>query len=134
MIGILEDDDVRLSGFREALKDLGPVVYRDSAPDFVCWLRENLASLRLLSLDHDLGLSREVDGKRVDPGEGMHVVDFLVTQPPVCPVIVHSSNVVRSPLMVQRLLDAGWSAERIVPLGGDWIRRAWVARVRQLLK
>jgi len=135
VIGILEDDvDGRQARFREALKELGPVTYYDNAPDFLCWLAQNLASLRLLSLDHDLGPSRDRNGERFDPGEGMQIVDFLVTQRPVCPVIVHSSNPVRSPTMVRRLEEAGWSAERIVPWGDDWIGTVWVARARQLLK
>jgi hypothetical protein len=134
MIGILEDDlDGRQVRFREALKELGPVTYHDNAPDFLCWLGENLASLRLLSLDHDLGPSRERNGERFDPGEGMQIVDFLVVKPPACPIIVHSSNPYASPTMVRRLQEAGWSAERIVPWGDDWIGTVWLRRVKELL-
>jgi Cyclic-phosphate processing Receiver domain len=134
MIGILEDDlDGRQVRFREALKDLGPAIYHDNAPDFLCWLGEHLASLRLLSLDHDLGPSRDLNGERFDPGEGMQIVDFLVTRPPACPIIVHSSNSDASQTMVRRLEEAGWPAERIVPWGDDWIGTVWLARVRQLL-
>jgi len=135
VIGILEDDvEGRQALFRASLADLGDFSMHDNAPDFLQWLEGAFGSIRLLSLDHDLGPSRPRDhGERFEPGVGMHVVDFLLTRKPAFPVIVHSSNPYDAPTMVVRLEQAGWSAERIVPWGDDWIPTVWKKRVRELL-
>jgi hypothetical protein len=134
VIGILEDDvERRQVLFRAALADLGSVTIHDNAPDFLRWLQEASGSIRLLSLDHDLGPSRQRDGRRFEPGVGMDVVDYLVTQEPAFPIIVHSSNPYGAPTMVRRLEEAGWSTERIVPWGEDWIPTVWKARAQHLL-
>ena len=134
MIGILEDDlEGRQVLFRAALRDLGAATIHDNAPDFLRWLDDAFGTIRLLSLDHDLGPSRERDGVRFEPGDGMQAVDFLVNRKAAFPIIVHSSNPYAAPTMVRRLEEAGWSAERIVPWGEQWIPTVWKARVGQLL-
>jgi hypothetical protein len=94
VVAILEDDPGRAGAMRAVLASLGVEhVIHDSAAAMNEWLAANLAKVRLLSLDHDLGPSREhADGGRLDPGIGREVADFLAARAPSCPVIVHSSN------------------------------------------
>jgi hypothetical protein len=93
-----------------------------------------LLSIHLLSLDHDLGPSRERNGERFEPGTGMQVVDFLVSQRPTFPVIVHSSNPIDTPLMRSRLEEAGWTVYRVVPFREDWVAVEWLETVREALQ
>jgi hypothetical protein len=136
LAGILDDAEIRLQGFRETLSAIAPsieIVCHDNAPDFLRWLRGAAKTVRFLSLDHDLGPSREREGERFDPGVGMDVVNFLLTQEPAFPVIVHSSNPIDGPSMVRRLEEAGWTVHRVVPFMDGWIATAWRARVLELL-
>lgn len=133
MIGILDDDvEGRVPRMIASLAPIVPTT-RDNAPAFLDWLKGGLPTARLLSLDHDLGPSRaRDDGERWDPGTGMDVVDYLVTQKPSCPVIVHSSNPISVPVMIMRLEEAGWSVHRAVPISSDWIETDWIRLVKSL--
>jgi hypothetical protein len=137
VVGILEDDlEGRQPQFRQAVAAIGtavPLVMHDNAPDFVAWLEGSFASIRLLSLDHDLGPNRRRNGESFDPGSGMQVVDALVKRKASFPVLVHSSNPYDAPTMVRRLEEAGWNAKRIVPWGEAWIPTAWLAAARASL-
>jgi hypothetical protein len=133
VIGILEDDvDGRQVLFQASLVGLGDYVIHDNAPDFLQWMEDSYESIRLLSLDHDLGPSRQRGRELFDPGVGMDVVKVLVKRRPAFPIIVHSSNPEAAPMMVRRLEEAGWRTERIVPFGVDWVPYVWKPRVREL--
>jgi hypothetical protein len=138
-LGLLEDDrDERYPEMMRVLRETAPdivPVHHDNAPDFITWLGRALPEVRLLSLDHDLGPTRPLaDGSRFDPLTGMAVVEFLLTQKPSCPVIVHSSNPRDAPIMVERLADMGWQVARVVPFGGTvWIGAAWIPTVLEML-
>jgi hypothetical protein len=88
-----------------------------------------LDSAVLISLDHDL----EAEPASPDPGDGYMVVKWLVSQPIVLPVIVHSSNAERSSWMAGEFDLAGWRHWRVAPLGEDWIELDWRRVVRRLL-
>jgi hypothetical protein len=90
-----------------------------------------LPAARLISLDHDLDPE---DGASDDPGTGWEVAKFLATLPPVCPVIVHTSNGERGDWMMGEFELAGWKHHRVAPLGDDWIERDWRRLVRRILK
>lgn len=132
VVAVLEDDlEGRQPQFRRAVELLGlRCVVHDNAPDFVAWLERSFASIRLASLDHDLGPSRDRNGGRFDPGSGMQVVDALLQRRPSFPVIVHSSNPYDAPTMVRRLEEAGWTSQRIVPWGEEWIPTLWLELAR----
>ena len=90
-----------------------------------------MPAARLVSLDHDL----EPDvTDRADPGDGLDVAKWLAGRPPVCPVVVHTSNGVRGDAMVGELDLAGWQVRRVMPLGDDWIEADWRAAVRRALR
>lgn len=110
------------------------IVFRDDARAMINWLAQHLGEVILISLDHDLPL-RTVDGKSVDCGTGRQVADYLASLPPLCPVIVHSSNDQCAAGMFIALKDAGWPCSRVYPCDDlTWIASAWADRVRQYLR
>ena len=135
LIGILEDDaEGRIPRFRQVLEELKvEAVFHDNAPDFLSWLDGNSAAVSLLSLDHDLGPTRERHGQPFDPGTGRTVSRRMIHMAPRFPVIVHSSNPLDGPAMVFDLESAGWRVLRLPPWGDEWIPTAWARRVRELL-
>jgi hypothetical protein len=62
------------------------------------------------------------------------LVQHLAALPPVCPVIVHTSNGERATWMVGELELGGWEFHRVPALGDDWIERDWRRTVRDLLR
>jgi hypothetical protein len=133
MLLMLEDNAERVRRFAEALRAADPtlslLVWRDAR----AMIREagpHLPAARLISLDHDL----EAAPGDPDPGDGLEVARFLVSQPVVRPVIIHSSNGERSTWMAGELELAGWPFWRVAPLGEDWVEVDWRRLVRRLLR
>jgi hypothetical protein len=129
MIAILEDDAERMEAMRSELAAKipdEPVIFFDNAPDMIAWLQENIATVKLFSLDHDLGPNREREGEVFDPGIGRDVVDYMEPVGHRCPVVVHSSNSIAVSGMKLVLEDAGWPYERVVPFDDTaWIHDVW---------
>lgn len=112
-----------------ALPDVD-VVFFDNAPDMIEWLDEGLSGACALSLDHDLGPTRNRDGESFDPGIGRDVVDVLERRPACCPVVIHSSNGPAADGMLYALRFAGWSAERVFPHNDlAWVDTDWIERI-----
>jgi hypothetical protein len=134
MILILEDDRERIERFKAILADIAPSlplrVWR-SAGRMIREVEPFLSAARLISLDHDL---ERAEGDADDPGDGIDVARFLAARPPVCPVIVHSSNGSRSDWMIGEFELGGWEYRRVAPLGDDWIESFWRAVVIELLR
>jgi hypothetical protein len=137
VMALLEDDERRTEAMATELQERFPdaaTVFFDNAPDMVEWLRDNLPAVRLLCLDHDLGPTRQRDGKLFDPGIGRDVVDFLTTQQPSCPVLIHSTNTRAVSGMLFALEEAGWSASDLTPFDDlAWVKLLWSERVAALL-
>jgi hypothetical protein len=133
VIAILEDDDERACRMRDSIAcsfpDMSLVIF-DNAPDMILWLRDSLGSVKLMSLDHDLEFSNKADG---DPGTGRDVVDFLIGESPVCPVIIHTSNVTGGDGMQSELQAMDWVTYRILPFGMRWIETEWLGKVMEFL-
>jgi len=133
MLLMLEDNDERVQRFTEVLHALDPalplVVWRD-AKVMIREVGPFLRVARLISLDHDL----EPQEGAADPGDGLEVAKFLVSQPIRCPVIIHSSNGERSTWMAGEFELAGWRFWRVAPLGEDWVEVDWRRLVKRLLK
>jgi len=89
------------------------------------------AGTALICLDHHLNPRT---GATTDPGTGLDVATFLAGFPPVCPVLIHSSNTERAYSMHNELRFAGWVVDRVGPLGTHWIETTWLRRARQLLE
>lgn len=136
-IVLLEDDEDRTTVMRAELARLLPNVQLtvfDNAPDMIAWLGENLPSVDLLCLDHDLGPNRRRDGREFDPGIGRDVADFLAGRPPQCPVVIHSTNNIGADGMQFALEDAGWTVARVFPFGDlQWIPRFWSPQIAAII-
>ena len=137
-IAVLEDDLRRVQQMVQLLREFFPgykVTSFDNAPDMISWLGDNLNELKLICLDHDLGANRILSGEIQDPGTGRDVADFLAALKPVCPVLIHSSNVMAAPGMMMVLEDAGWPCSRLSPFNDlEWVRAAWIEDVKQALR
>jgi hypothetical protein len=98
------------------------LLYWRTAHDFIA----NYATLPsipgLIALDHDLFVDNPDDP---DPGDGRDVSKFLARQKPIAPILIHSSNSPAADSMLFTLLDSGWNAVRISPIGEDWIEADW---------
>jgi hypothetical protein len=136
VIAILEDNDDRTNAMRDCLADKFPffeTVFFRSAATMIDWLRENLPRAICIVLDHDLEPA-PADPPGSDPGTGRDVSDFLLGFRPLCPVVVHSSNVHAAIAMEQDLAEAGWAVERLLPYGDlEWIAAEWLPRVRNAI-
>jgi ADP-ribosylglycohydrolase len=130
---ILEDNEERIADFKKAIHQLGNgyelKVWRDAhSMRAECEALFNTAAL--ISLDHDLNAA---PGSTRDPGTGLDVACFLGDFLPVCPVLLHSSNTDRVYSMHNELRFAGWTVDRVGPLGNGWIGTSWLRRARELL-
>ena len=132
MLLLLEDNAERLERFAAVLRTIEPGlpvrVWRD-AHVMIREVGPLLGASRLISLDHDL----EPEPGEPDLGDGHLVVKWLVSQPTVRPVIIHSSNSERSAWMAGEFDLAGWRHWRVAPLGDDWIESDWRLVVERLL-
>jgi hypothetical protein len=131
---MLEDNAERVQRFSASLRRI------DSTLELRLWrnawrmIREAeplLPFARVISLDHDLDPEEE---DAADPGTGWDLTKWLAALPPVCPVIVHTSNGERATWMMGQFELGGWHYHRVAPLGEDWIERDWHRLVRRLLK
>ena len=132
VILILEDDDERVCGFQSAVASLGHEVgvriWRD-APTMIAECPACFAEAWLISLDHDL----EAMAEAPDPGTGLDVAEFLSLHPPLCPVILHTTNFDGRLAMQNRLRLGGWTVATVLPREADWIQASWLPVVRRLI-
>ena len=132
MLLMLEDDLGRLERFTAVLRELDPELPIRVWSDAYAMIREagpSLSSAAMISLDHDL---YEQPGGP-DPGDGYIVAKWLVSQPIVRPVIVHTSNSERATWMAGAFDLARWPHYRVVPIGNEWVELDWRRVVRRLL-
>ena len=130
---ILEDNDDRIADFTRAVKQLGNGYEAKFWRDAHSMCKEcevYFPTTALVSLDHDLN---PAPGVTVDPGTGLDVAKFLADFIPVCPVLLHSSNTDRVYSMHNEFRFAGWSVDRVGPLGAGWIAVSWLPKARELL-
>ncbi|HWG45549.1 MAG TPA: cyclic-phosphate processing receiver domain-containing protein [Gemmataceae bacterium] len=134
MLLMLEDNADRLRRFTATLRQIAPDlplrVWRN-AWTMIEEMGLYLPAARLISLDHDLDPE---EGRTDDPGTGWDLTKVLAALPPVCPVIIHTSNGERGTWMCGEFELGGWRYYRVPPLGEDWIEMDWRRRVRRLLK
>ena len=134
MLLMLEDNAERVQRFTATLQRVDPALELRLWRNAWTMIREVSALLptaRLISLDHDL---EPEEGDSNDPGTGWDVTKVLAELPPVCPVIIHTSNGERATWMMGEFELGGWEFHRLPPLGDDWIERDWRRLVRRLLK
>jgi hypothetical protein len=136
LVAILEDNPDRIGAMRTCMAEILPdvqTIFFEDAQKMIDWLSQRLGNVAVISLDHDLPM-RDHGGEAIDCGTGRQVADYLASVPPVCPVIVHSSNNDCAQGMFFALKDAGWRCSRIYPFNDTaWIADSWVEQVRRLL-
>lgn len=133
---VLEDNAGRREMMRACLGDRFPQyehVFFDSAREMIESFTDDLSDLLAISLDHDLEMKLG-NGTMVDPGSGRDVVDRLIQQQPVCPVVIATTNSAAGDGMEFALREAGWQTSRIYPWGDlEWISTQWIRAVRDAI-
>jgi CheY-like chemotaxis protein len=136
-IVILEDNSDRRSEMERCLRDRFrhyESVFFDDAKLMRVFLETNLASTLVISLDHDLEPKSQHNGKPLDPGTGRQLADFLVQQPPACPIIIATTNSAAGDGMEFVLREAHWETHRVYPWGDlEWISSQWFRTVRNAI-
>ena len=137
-IVILEDNPDRRAAMSDVLADLFPravVEYFAVAQRMIEHLDSTgLYDVALISLDNDLDMVTSDDGRLVDPGDGIEVAKWLMTRPPVVPVLVHTTNTMAGDQIDELLGSNGWSHSRVIPYDGEsWIPEVWRSTVRTLI-
>lgn len=122
---MLEDDLDRIRRFKAIVARHYPsaiLTVARTAPDFktAYWSLTEMPDL--ICLDHDLFTDSLNDP---DPGDGRDVSDFLVTRLAKCPALIHSTNAAAADSMLYSMREGGWTVDRIVPIGEDWIETYW---------
>ncbi len=134
-IAVLEDHEGRKALMQSCLADrfyMYEIRFFDEPTTMIQFLQENLTETLVIGLDHDLELKPGPCGQWTDPGTGREVADYLARQPPVCPVVIHSSNTPAAVGMEMVLQDAGWKTQRVVPFEDmDWIPNEWFRTIRR---
>ncbi len=133
---ILEDDVRRIAAMRSCLRKIVPrveAVFFEDAREMIAWLPGHRSEVVLISLDHDLPM-KDVAGEALDCGTGRQVADYLASELPTCPVIVHSSNSDAAQGMYFVLKDSGWPCSRVYPCDDvAWVAEGWAICVRGLV-
>lgn len=133
-IAILEDDAERQSAMAECLEDRFPqypIRFFATAAEMISHLRRNLSETIVIGLDHDLELVPVAGRSLLDPGSGRDVADYLASEPPACPVVIHTTNAPAGDGMEAVLQDAGWATSRVTPYDGlQWIPEVWLREMR----
>lgn len=136
-IYILEDNQDRRKAMRECLADRFyqyKVRFFVTAKDMIDELKRSLSEALLICLDHDLEPEETGDGEWPDPGDGRMVSDYLSHQTPVCPIIIHTTNVPAAVSMESTLREADWETSRVTPYSDlDWIAESWLPAVRRAI-
>jgi CheY-like chemotaxis protein len=134
---VLEDDEDRAAAMKQVLAErFGQYkrVFFDNAPETIAWLKENLRETALICLDHDLGPNRHLGDDVFDPGTGRDVVDYLASQIPHCPVVMHTTNDWAAPGMEMALKDVGWKCSRVIPSTDlKWVETIWFRQVSKFI-
>lgn len=122
---MLEDDHDRIERFNAIVARHHPdavIAVSRTAPAFITAYWELTQTPDLICLDHDLFTDSPDEP---DPGDGRDVSGFLVTQMAKCPALIHSTNAPAADSMMYSMREAGWTVERIAPIGDDWIETYW---------
>ena len=138
MFIILEDNQDRQTIMRGCLSRLTPtfpIHFFKTATETIECLKTHLPETVLIALDHDLEMIKgENPHQMIDPGTGRDVAEYLATKPPVCPVLIHTTNTPAGVGMEMTLKAAGWKTRRIAPYGDmEWISELWFATARKKL-
>ena len=129
---MLEDDRDRIERFACVLGSVAiQLTYFRTAHDFIRAYESLTIVPKLISLDHDLFVDHDNDP---DPGDGRDVAKFLALHKPISPILIHSTNAIAADSMLFTLQDAGWTVDRIAPIGDDWIESYWFPTAMNMIQ
>jgi len=132
MLLMLEDDRDRIERFDCVLGSVAiQLTYFRTAHDFIRAYESLTIVPKLISLDHDLFVDHDNDP---DPGDGRDVAKFLALHKPISPILIHSTNAIAADSMLFTLQDAGWTVDRIAPIGDDWIESYWFPTAMNMIQ
>ena len=136
-IAVLEDNLDRREAMRVCLKDRFShfdLRFFASPKEMTRFFDDHLSETIAISLDHDLDLQSDAEGRLTDPGTGREVADYLAGHHPVCPVILHSTNSLAASGMESILRQASWQTFRVVPFADlAWIASDWLPTMRRVI-
>ena len=134
LIAILEDNADRVLAMKKWLDDRLSMYDRfitNDPHELIDKLRERMEDVLAVSLDHDL--HERPDGST--ELTGMMVVDFLGTQRPRFPVLLHTSNVRDGETMKRRLLSKEWRVTWVTPFDDTtWIGNDWYPTLKKAIQ
>lgn len=132
MILLLDDDQSRIEGFNKVITQLSDIKIHSwsNAPTMISEISEYLSQAKLISLDHDLYKLNESDP---EPGTGRDVAEFLTKCKPVCPIIIHSTNVDAAWGMYNTLSYVGWSVNILHYIDEDWFSSKWLPEIKKII-
>lgn len=134
-IAILEDNEDRRTAMRACLADRFyqyEAEFFDDARELIAFLQANLSDTILISLDNDLELKPDGQGRWIDPGSGQDVAAYLTQRAPACPVVLATTNTLAAAGMEGVLRESGWETHRVIPFDDvNWIPGEWFRAVRR---
>jgi CheY-like chemotaxis protein len=134
---VLEDNEGRREAMKKCLVDRHnryESVFFVAPKPMLLYLRDHLGEASCISLDHDMELVADGEGRLSDPGTGREIADYLATQPPQCHVVIHSTNTDAAEGMQSVLEASGWTVHRVTPWGDlEWVRGKWFRTVRRVI-
>jgi hypothetical protein len=136
-IAILEDNIDRQAAMRRCIADrfyTFETHFFDESAAMIRFLAAHLKDTIAISLDNDLEFKPGPDGRMIDSGSGVDVVEFLKHHEPSCQVIIHTTNTNAAETSIEMLKDAGWTTRRVIPFDDmAWIDSNWFFAVRRAL-
>jgi CheY-like chemotaxis protein len=137
-VAILEDNPKRVVLMSKVLERVLPTYvpqFVANAPEMIAWMEKHLHEVGLRSLDHDLDSVVPREMQPFDPGCGRDIVNWLAEQPPVCPVLVHTTNAPEAVGMIRVMREKGWPVWRTRPHNQmEWIETDWEADLWGLIR
>lgn len=136
MIAILESDIKRVCAMRRALQGKSlerQMVYFENAPFMISWLKDNIASVQVISLNYSLRGAQQVGEGAINPGTGLDVIHFLATRKASCQVLIHTADQQGLANMSMALLHAGWNCSAVIRKSSNWIEEDWLKAIQQWL-
>jgi hypothetical protein len=136
-IVILEDNAERRVAMQACLESRFrqyEIKFFGTSKGMIGYLREHRDEALCIALDHDLEPESHGAGVVVDPGTGRDVADFLAHHAPVCPIVIHTTNVPAAVGMEMVLQESNWTTYRVLPHDDlEWIATDWFRTMRQAI-
>lgn len=136
-IAILEDDAGLQAAMADCLQDRFPQYparFFATAGEMIWHLRRHLPEVLAIGLDHDLELVPVVNNSVLNSGTGRDVADYLASEVPVCPVVIHTTNDAAAIGMERVLQETGWATSRVVPYCDlEWVSEVWLRAMRDAI-